>query len=1375
MRLRGSSAVESVKVKDSGLGRDATNLNQDPANEFHDLSASQLSLWTAQILEPCAYNTSQYTEIDGLVDWTIFLSASRQVVREFDALRLRFAGPDYDPKQWIDRFEDWYPARLDFSNQAEPAVSALAWMDSQLTIPFDLSTGPSFQWVLIRLAERRFIWFFQVHHLILDGFGRNLVARRLAEVYSALSEDAPPPQRETGSCLDLLVADLDYRRSVQFGKDRQYWLDALTDRPVRLTLSNRIPGNSRKFVRESAALPASVAISLMTLAKAQMMSLAQILVAAIAIYKHRLTTATDLIIGMPVTARSSSMERRIPASVSNVLPVRVKFGPHPKLADILNEVSRYFRSALRHQRYRYEELRSELHALPGDADFFSISTNALLFDFPERFGGSAAITRILSNGPVSDLSISIYGLPDGRDLQINIYGNCELYQSEEVVGHLRRLQILLADIANSPMDKPIAALSILDAAELKFVLGDEIDSGSERDAPSVLTLIERQVALTPHATALEAEDCALTYAELDARSNRIARQLVARNIGPDDIVAVLLDRSHIIVSALLGVLKSGAAYLPLDPSYPSARLAFMLMDSGANALITTTNLFENLMGPSLRGVPPALFLDQPQVESALSELSSCALPNSDRNQPLESHHLAYVIYTSGSTGDPKGVAVQHRALATFLAAIGEIVPISASDKWLAMTSIGFDIAALELFLPLTKGATVILLSTGQSRDPAEIASSAIKYAATILQATPSLWQVLVDQQFGQTLRVLTGGEPLSRELARKLSHIGPITNLYGPTEATVWTSAYRLKDEDMLVTSPPVPIGRPLRYYRTYVLNADLVPVPIGISGELYIAGPGLARGYLGNPSLTEERFIACPFGPSGSRMYRTGDLARWRFDRELEFLGRVDRQVKVRGFRVEFEEIEAKLSALPAVAQAVVVPRTSPSGASLVAYLVERDGQRLPHDIALRSKLSDELPDYMVPSLFVRLAEMPMTSNGKLDYQALPEPEIVEVNDFVAPTEPDEILLCRLFGDLTGAKHVGINSDFFQIGGHSLLAAKLAYHLRTFERRRLPLQAIFRHPTPKALAKFLTGGIEVVSSRNSAQRRPVVFLFPGIGGDGRYLDRFRAQCSKEIEIITIDYLDWKSDGCAYTLEALRDHTIAQMAKVPFHEPLRLVGHSWGAKVAYAATLALLEQRKHVDFLGLFDGASPSLVTSSHQPKPIPKQRGPLSRLWRFTAMSPEQRALNLAVFSSSKIMASAQRKHLLRALSSIPRFGSLGEFDFRLDEIVQVKLRAQAMAQWATRALPKQIPRSVPIVLFRSDERECQSSEDLGWRSVSAHLRVIAVSGDHIGMFGDDHVAEFCAKFFRELLIAGALERSPYAVEITRKRESRFDRPNFA
>ena len=621
---------------------------------------------------------------------------------------------------------------------------------------------------------------------------------------------------------------------------------------------------------------------------------------------------------------------------------------------------------------------------------------------------------------------------------------------ERLAGHFRTL---LEGIATA-RHASISELPLLSECERRQLLDEWNDTAAIYPLKKcVHELFAEQARGTPEKVAVVYEDREITYGELDRRSSQLAHHLRELGVGPEVVVGLCVERSPEILIGLFGILKAGGTYLPLDPSYPQMRLGYMLTDARASVLVTQASLRGHLLEDNARIV---------QIDADWSEIERHPV-TAPRSTVLPGN-AAYVIYTSGSTGKPKGVMVSHVSVANLLHAMAARLDIESSDVLISVTPISFDIAGLELYLPLVLGGRVVLISRSAATDATKLLAELSKNSGTVLQATPATWQMLVDTGWspGSDLKILCGGEALSKELAKTLVSGGSdVWNLYGPTETTIWSTASQLKQAESIA------IGRPIANTRVYVLDRDFCLVPVGVRGELYIGGIGLARGYLGRADLTAERFVPSPFG-DGERLYRTGDLARWRSDGELEYLGRIDNQVKVRGFRIELGEIEEALRSHAKVQNAfVVVYEEKPGEKRLVAYAVSQQASHAVLEAGeLRAYLKKSLPEYMVPSAFIVLGELPLTPNGKIDHRGLPKPEErEEISMYEAPSLPIEEALTRIWAEVLKLDRVGIHDNFFELGGHSLLGIQVIARVRDVLEVELPLRALFETPTVSELA----------------------------------------------------------------------------------------------------------------------------------------------------------------------------------------------------------------------------------------------------------------------------------------------------------------------
>ncbi len=1032
-------------------------------NDPLPLSDAQLGMWFAQAIDPSspAFNLAEYLEIGGPIDATLLETALRQVVNETEALRVRFVDTADGPRQIICPPPEWSMSFVDVSGAPDPRATAELWMRADLARPSDLTTGPLFEYALLKAAPDRFFWYSRHHHIVMDGFGFALIAQRVADVYTALAAGLTTEAATFGPLALLLEDDASYRASKRLEQDRQFWTEDLADLPEPASLSDGPRLKSPGFIRHTGALPFSTTEHLRAIARDTGVSLAQLVTVMSAVFVHRMTGTQDVVLEVPLTARMTPDTRRTPGMVSNVLPVRLAVRPDMTVSELIGEAARRMRRVIRHQRYNIANLRRDL-GRGGDWRAFGPTVNVMPFDYDLRFDGHPATAHNLTNGPVEDMSIVLYDRADSRELRLDFNGNPALYSRDRLAGLQQRLmRLLTADPA-----QPIGTLEILSSDERRTILHQWNDTARAIPAATLPELFAAQVAKTPDAIAVVLEGKHLTYSELDARSSQLAHHLRALGVGPEVVVGLCVERSLEMLIALLGILKAGGAYLPLGPDYPSERLAFMLEDAGAPLLLTRSALLDRF--PQCRARIVRLDADWPTI---------AAQPTTAPALALDVQNAVYVTYTSGSTGRPKGVVVAHRNVVRLVRSTN-YVELTPDDVFLQFAPLSFDASTFEIWGALLNGARLVIYPDGPFELPI-LKRLIAENGISVLWLTAALFHQVVDEDVAAIAcvkKLLAGGDVLSPSHVRQVTKAqngGQLINGYGPTEATTFSVCFAATGPTHFHDS--VPIGRPISNSQAYVLDAGLQPVPAGVAGELYVAGAGLARGYLGRAGLTAERFVADPFGPAGSRMYRTGDLVRWRADGVLDFVGRADTQVKLRGFRIEPGEIEAALMRHGSVAQAAVIAREDvPGNKRLVAYVVPAAGARAEVK-ALRAHVAASLPDYMVPSAFVALDKLPLTRNGKLDRRALPAP------DFAAqarrlPHTPREDLLCALFAEVLGVEQVGIEDNFFALGGHSLLATRLVSRIRSTLDVELAIRSLFEAPTVEALARLL--GDEVMAAR---------------------------------------------------------------------------------------------------------------------------------------------------------------------------------------------------------------------------------------------------------------------------------------------------------
>ncbi|MEE4493065.1 amino acid adenylation domain-containing protein [Streptomyces sp. BE230] len=1020
------------------------------------LSAAQTEIWLAQQLEPqsAKYNLCEYMEIRGPVDTGLFEHAVRSAVAEVESLTVRFTErPDGTLRQEPDPARAWPFRVIDLSTATDPVGSALRWMRDTTDTPTPLD-GPLLLGALLRLSAKRFFWYQRYHHITIDGFGIALVARRVAHLYTSAVRGEVPEAPSFGSLEQVLAEDRAYRASAGHAADASYWRDRLSDwSGPSLPAASSAPASSACHRVES-RLPEEAAAALARLGGELRTSVPRLLTAAAALYVRHTTDSPDVTLGFVMGGRDS--DQTAPVTMANILPLRLHIAATDSVADVVAAVAREIREAKRHQRYRYEDIRRSCFPA-GRASSFGPLVNNYRFDYDFDFAGHRAVGTNLATGPIEDISFSFHDRSDGNGINVVVEANPLLHTEARTQEHLTRLLHVLGLVTSGSPDTPVRDVKLLTEAEEQHILTElsRCPDSAPLRTRCLHELFEEQVAERPDAPALVCRGTTWSYRTLDARANRLAAYMARQGVGRGDIVAVAMDRSHHLVAALLAVWKVGATQLPIDPTHPRDRIA-LLFDDAEPVLLLTSQTVDHTLDWFTDA--PRLAVDAPASQDLLAAYSSAKVVRADDPQAV-----AYIIYTSGSTGRPKGVAVAHHPVHTYLRfALDTYTGLAQAS--MVHSPVSFDLTVTALYGPLIAGGSVTLVDAFE--EGAHV---------PFVKATPAYVPLLdaLDVRQSSDGGLALGGELLLwQSLAgrRRTNPHTTIFNEYGPTETTVGCSYLRIGPEDALL-SGPVPIGRPIPGTLMYVLDSLRRLVPPGQTGELYIAGDCLAQGYLNDPHRTAERFLPDPFGPEGTRMYRTGDLARWRADGVLEFMGRTDSQVKVRGHRIELGEIEAVLAGHPSVGTAVAV--AEPIGDidhRLVCYVTPEPGRPAPDLTELASWASARLPEYMVPQTFMVLAEIPLTGNGKADRDLLPSHrERLAGAGPKAPVTSGAVILGGLFAEILGLEQMDPHDDFFDWGGSSLTGAQLVSRVRAVMGSGFTLADLLRLRTPAALAECLT------------------------------------------------------------------------------------------------------------------------------------------------------------------------------------------------------------------------------------------------------------------------------------------------------------------
>ena len=905
---------------------------------------------------------------------------------------------------------------------------------------FSLNEGPLWNIKLYQLGEQEHVLFFMPHHIIFDGWSFDVFIDELSQLYSAYSSGEESP------LLDLPFQYADYAswhrqwmQGDELKRQLQYWKNQLAGQLPVLDMPTDFPRPAVQTYHgtgEVIALSSKEVAILSNLARENGVTLYMLILTVYTVLLNKYTGQEDIIIGSPISGRDRPGVDKLIGYFVNTLVLRIKLDETQNFETLLKKVREICLGAFSHQDTPFEQLVEELDI---DRDLSRNPVYQTLFMFQDVRNrsmklGELDLEQVNVNRPGVATDLDMWVKQTQDELLLGMEYNTDLFSAESIQALLKHLQKLLKNISENPKTA-INLLSILGEDDKKQQLQDWNDTHVEYPKEKcVHQLFEAQVKRSPDAIAVNYAIHSLSYQQLNERANQLAHHLQDLGIGPDKLVGVLLERSEQMLVALLAVLKAGGAYVPMDPGYPKERIAYMLDHSGINVLLSQSSLKSQAPENSAQTV----YLD--------SEWDRISLHSTDTPESnVQAMHLAYVIYTSGSTGKPKGVQVPHGAVVNFLTSMALKPGLSARDKLLAVTTLSFDIAVLELYLPLIVGAKVEIASSEEALDGESLLAKIRQQSITVMQATPITWRMLLAAGWEGTegFKILVGGEALPRDLANELiDKVGGLWNMYGPTETTVWSTCEHITDK-----TDAILIGRPIANTQLYVLDEQLQILPVGVSGELYIGGDSVTRGYLHTEELTAERYIENPYNDdSQSRLYRTGDLVKYHHDGRLEYLSRLDNQVKVRGFRIELGEIETSLIALSAVHDSVVIVREDrPGDKRLVAYVVPESGKDITEN-EVRSTLGNSLPKYMIPQHVVMLGELPLTANGKIDRKALSMPNSEEdlvAENFVPPRREMEQTLALIWQEVLEIKQIGIYDNFFDLGGHSLLSMQVIVQIR--------------------------------------------------------------------------------------------------------------------------------------------------------------------------------------------------------------------------------------------------------------------------------------------------------------------------------------------
>lgn len=1347
------------------------------------LSLTQQSLWSFSQLEAnnSFQNLSTAILLTGPLNTTILKQSLNEILRRHESLRTTFSALNGQPVLLITPTLILALPLIDL--QQFPAVEqhshVLQLAAKEVQHCFDLAHGPMMRATLLKLEEQEHMLLLTMHHLVADSKSLELLRRELAVLYAAFSSGKPSPLPELPiQYSDFAYWQKQYLQGEVLESQLSYWRQQLADALPTLQLPTDRPcptAESFESATQSLVLSKALSDALKVLNQQEGVTLFVVLLAAFKTLLYHYARQEDICVGLPIVGRNWIETERLIGQFSNTLVLYTNLAGNPTFRELLKRVSRVALGAYANSDLPFKYLMKELQLTPlgSHTPLFQV-----MFHFKDGSEQSAKLQDLkmtsfeLSGIAKSDLTLEV--VEEAEGLSCLFQYKTDLFDSSTIKQMLAHFQTLLASIVADP-EQTILTLPLLTEAERHKILLEWNDTTVDyQKEQCVHKLFEAQVEQTPSAIAVVFEDQQLTYQELNARANQLAYFLKKQGVGPEVLVGICLERSLEVVLGLLGILKAGGAYVFLDPRYPKERLTFILEDTNVSVLLTQHALVASL--PEHKA--SVVCLDTGWNMNS----HSMAIPNtqqSEENPQIDviAENLAYVMYTSGSTGKPKGVSITHASVLHYVHGINNQLKIAAEDIYLHTASFSFSSSVRQLFVPLSQGAKVVIASYEQTRNPLKIFEVIQKRNVTVCDTVPSFWrygiQALEGLEDGEKkalleskLRLISlSGELLTWEIPKAIllhfDHKPRLINIYGQTE-TIGNCNYPIPTEfDNEVG--PVPTGRPNANNQVYILNSQLQPVPIGIPGEIYVGGNGLARGYFNHPELTAEKFISHPFSDDPTaRIYKTGDVGRYLPDGTIELLGRSDDQVKLRGMRVELGEIEAVLGQHTGVRQTIVLAREDGRGDNyLVAYVISNTAQK-PTSAELRSFLREKLPEYMVPSTFVFLDALPLTPNGKVDRRALPSPDQASQSaesTFLAAGDTVEIQLTNIWEKVLGKKPIGVKDNFFELGGHSLLAVRLFTEIEKTFGKNLPVTALLEAATVEQLASLLRqeAGADWSSlvTLQPNGKKPPLFCLHAAGGNVliyRHLARYLGQ-ERPVYALQAKGLDGKENPYSSAEEMAADF-IREMRTVQPSGPYFLAGLSYGGKVALEMAQQLHAQAEKVALVAMFDSYGPSY------PKLMPVVPrlasllrykvgyflGELKRFgWKEFILEKTKRIKRSAIkknLDKPRSEATASEvtfkqlgsKPMPESMTSVPRHFSLnlnGVERWMHEKSISI-LESTPWAFLSSRVQPLGITEALPEVLHKIQEANIRASKSYVYKVYSSRVALFRASEQPAGHYYD-------------------------------------------
>ena len=1330
------------------------------------LSQNQRGLWVLSQLMPDSfvYQIPKALRLTGNLNIEALRRTLDAIVERHESLRTIFKAVDGVPMQVVVDHVRLDLPLIDLSAmpEAQREEEARHILALEGRRPFNLSEGPLIRSHLLRLTASEHIVLVTTHHIVTDGWSMGIFHRELMELYEAFAAGRPSPLPELPiQYTDYAIWHQQWFEGTVYESQLGYWKKQFATPPPVLELPTDHPRSnfqayrSYRGIQQTLSLNPELTRQINEFCRKEEATPFMTLLAAFKVLLHRYTGEEDIVVGSPIAGRCMAETEPLIGLFINVLALRDDLSGDPTFRELLTRVKETALEAYAHQDLPFETLVRELQpdrALTHNPIFqamFVLQNEPMP---PLEFAGLKSAHVQVENVTTNfDLTLDIVER-DGQYL-IKFESNADLFEEATLKRMMGHFETMLAGIVANPQ-QTISKLPMLTEDERRQVLGEWTETATACPANKcVHELFDEQVRRTPEAIAVAFDDEQLTYAELDRRANRLANYLRTLGVGPDTLVGVHMERSAKLIVALLGIVKAGGAYLPLDLAYPKERMEFMLADAKAPVLLTEKSLLDDSPKTEAKTV---CVDDERELINSFSDIAP-----ENVNLPDD---LIYVIYTSGSTGTPKGVAVPHAAV-NRLVFNTNYVEITPEDRMAQVSNASFDAATFEIWGALLHGAQLIGIPRDVTLSPGRFAQALRRQQISMMFLTTALFNQIardVPDAFATMRQLMVGGEALDVGCVKEIVRHGPperLLNGYGPTESTTFAATYLI--ESVAADATTIPIGRAISNTQTYILDTNLNPVPVGVSGDLYLGGDGLAREYLNRPELTKEKFIANPW-KAGERLYKTGDVARYRPDGNIEFIGRKDHQVKIRGFRIELGEIEAALAEHPFVAECVVNVLEGEYGDKrLVAYFVSTLMDQA-HAGDLRDFMRHKLPEYMLPTAFVRLESLPLSPNGKIDRRALPVPETTETaatSNYVPPRDELELKLSKIWEKVLPVRPIGVNDNFFDLGGHSLLAVRMFSLIEKSLERNLPLATLFQAPTISALAEVMRGDSwpatwsSLVVINGGGTQRPFFCIHAAGGNVLEYYDLARhLGPDQPFYGLQAKGLDGKEEPHT-SIREMAAHYIKEMRDVQPEGPYFIGGRSSGGTIAFEMACQLKAAGEEVALLALLDTYPAGYF------KLLPQASGFRTRMQRqaervrahLANLGEIGFADKLAYIASKLRYAPAKIKHKAyrRAYKLYRRIGRpLPPVLKNIEELNFMAAREYLPQVYSGRA-----------TLFSATDLTASFDVEDGWRQLVDELEVHKIPGNHMDMIKEPHVQVLADKL-RLCLDIAATGRTEIEIE---------------